>query len=95
MHMLSRDLRKFNLQHAYHSVNRIPIRDLFPSSIYSIPSIDMNRVYRLECAVCFTIYIGQTGRKLKNRVEGRRSAKSCLRALQFCCSPPALRPLFF
>lgn len=69
---ISRVLRKFDLRPAYYSVNRI--QDIFPSSKDPIPILEKSGVYRLECADCPTVYIGQTGRKLKDRTAEHERA---------------------
>jgi hypothetical protein len=69
---ISRVLRKFDLRPAYYSVNRI--RDIFPSSKDPIPTQEKSGVYRLECADYLTVYIGQTGRKLRDRTAEHESA---------------------
>jgi hypothetical protein len=69
---ISRVLRKFDLRPAFYSVNRI--RDLFASTKDPIPLPERSGVYRLECADCPTVYIGQTGRKLRDRTAEHESA---------------------
>ena len=69
---VSRILKKFDLRPAYYSINRI--RDLFPSSKDPVPLSERSGVYRLACSDCPTVYIGQTGRKLKERVLEHQKA---------------------
>ena len=69
---LARVLKAYDLRPAYYSINRI--RDIFPTAKDPIPLLDKSGVYKLECSDCPTVYIGQTGRKLRERVAEHEKA---------------------
>jgi len=69
---LSQVLRTFDLQPAFYSVNRLC--DTFPSPKDPIPILEKSGVYRLECSDCRTFYVGQTGRKLRDRISEHEKA---------------------
>ena len=69
---IARILKAHDLRPAYYSFNRV--RDLFPSSKDPIPLMEKSGVYKLECSDCPAIYIGQTGRKLQDRVTEHEKA---------------------
>jgi hypothetical protein len=69
---LARIFKTYNLRPAYYSINRM--RDIFPTAKDPTPLTDKSGVYKLQCSSCPTVYIGQTGRKLKDRVAEHEKA---------------------
>lgn len=72
---ITRLLRTFNFRPAFYSVNTT--RNIFSRLKDPVPTENKSGVYRLQCSDCPTIYIGQTGRKLKERIsEHDRASRS-------------------
>jgi len=72
---LSRLLKPFNFRPAFYSINTT--RTIFSKLKDPVTTENKSGVYRLQCSDCPTVYIGQTGRKLKERVsEHERATRS-------------------
>jgi len=64
--------RSLNLRSAYYSLNTL--RTNLSKLKDSVPMNEKSGVYNLLCSTCLAVYIGQTGRQLKSRIDDHEKA---------------------